>query len=111
MLIEKLLKLKIRFSILVHIHMCIFTYLFINIVDADLLKAIVIKDFKSSNVKHSNVGNFLHCWVHESLVTLVHNNSECSLINSSGNSSNRAGSITAGVSLANPLCSNFQLWL
>ena len=84
-------------------------YLFIDIVDTDLLKTIVVKDFKTSNVKNSNISDFLHGWINQSLVTLVHNNPECSLIDGSSNTSNRAGSIRTCVSFAHPLCSNLQL--
>merc|ERR1712106_849524 len=47
----------------------------IDIVDTDLLKTIVVK-----NLKASNIGDLLHRGGHKSLITLLHHNSEGSLI-------------------------------
>ena len=54
MLIEKLLKLLI------------------DIVDADLLEAVVVKDLKAGDVEDTDVGDLFHCGVAQSLVTLFH---------------------------------------
>ena len=44
----------------------------VDVVDADLLKTIVVEDFKAGNVKDTNVGDLLHGGVAQGLVTLVH---------------------------------------
>ena len=46
--------------------------LLVDVVDADLLKAVVVEDLEAGNVKHTNVGDLLHGWVAQGLVTLVH---------------------------------------
>ena len=58
MLIEKLLKLLI------------------DIVDADLLEAVVVKDLKAGDVEDTDVGDLLHCGVNQSFVTLIHDDPE-----------------------------------
>ena len=60
---------------------------FITEVDADLLKSIVVKDLKASNVQAANVRNLLHCWVEESFITFVNNKPEDKLIDLTGNAS------------------------
>merc|ERR1719228_1579911 len=85
--------------------------LFIDIIDTDLLKAIVIENLKASNVKHTNVGDLLHGRVAESLVTLLYNDSETTLIDSTSNASNRVGSILTGGHLLDPLSTDLQLGL
>jgi len=59
-------------------------------VDANLLKSIVVKDFKSSNVKASNVLDFFHGDINEGLITFVNNEAENTLINGPANARNRA---------------------
>jgi len=54
--------------------------LFIAEVDAKLLKAIVVKDLKSSNIQATNVMNLLHGWINNGLIALVNNESEDTLI-------------------------------
>ena len=58
MLIEKLLKLLI------------------DIVDADLLEAVVVKDLKAGDVEDTNVGDLLHRGVDQCFVTFIHDDPE-----------------------------------
>ena len=37
--------------------------LLVDIVDADLFKAVVVKDLKAGDVEDANVGDLLHGWV------------------------------------------------
>ena len=46
--------------------------LLVDIVDADLLEAVVVKDLEAGDVEDADVGDLLHCWVTQGLVTLVH---------------------------------------
>ena len=60
-------------------------YLFIHIVDANLLKAVVIKDFKSSNIQDTNVCDLLHGWIAKGHVALINNDSERPLVDGASN--------------------------
>ena len=57
MLVEKLLKLLI------------------DVVDADLFKAVIVEDLKAGDIEDTDVGDLLHCGVDQGLVTFVHNDS------------------------------------
>ena len=46
--------------------------LLVDVVDADLLKAVVVKDLKAGDVKDTDVGDFLHGGVAQGLITLLH---------------------------------------
>ena len=46
--------------------------LLVDVVDADLLKTVVVEDLKAGNVEDTNVGDLLHGGVAQGLVTLVH---------------------------------------
>ena len=46
--------------------------LLVDIVDANLLETVVVEDLKAGNVEDANVGDLLHGWVAQGLVTLVH---------------------------------------
>ena len=48
--------------------------LLIDVVDADLLKAVVVKDLEAGNVEDANVGDLLHGGVAQCLVTLLNCN-------------------------------------
>ena len=50
--------------------------LLVDVVDANLLEAVVVEDLEAGNVEDTNVGDLLHGWVAEGLVTLVDNNPE-----------------------------------
>ena len=98
-------------------------------VDTDLLKAIVIKDLKSSNIQYSNELNPLHGGVNQCLITLLNNELESSLIQRPGhinlmivrlkllgvsvpgNTSHRVGGLADSLALGYPLHSNLQLGL
>ena len=99
-------------------------------VDTDLLKAIVIKDLKSSNIQYSNELNPLHGGVNQCLITLLNNELESSLIQRPasinlvieiklkllgvsvpGNTSHRVGGLADSLALGHPLHTNLQLGL
>ena len=46
--------------------------LLVDVVDADLLEAVVVKDLKAGNVEDTDVGDLLHGGVAQGLVTLLH---------------------------------------
>merc|ERR1712055_1130177 len=83
--------------------------LLVDIVDADLLEAVVVEDLKAGNIKDTNVGDLLHGWVAEGLVTLVDDNPEGTLVDGTGDAGNGVGSVGAGGALLHPLGSDLQL--
>merc|ERR1712079_298604 len=85
--------------------------LLVDVVNTDLLKAIVVKDLKSGNVKHTNVLHLLHGGVNQGLVTLVNHNSEGTLIDGTSNTGHRVGGIGTGGALLHPLGTDLQLGL
>merc|ERR1719385_253679 len=85
--------------------------LLIDIVDTDLFKAIVVKDLKAGNIQDTNVLDFLHGRVNKGLITLIHNNSEGTLIDGTSNTSNRVGGSSTGRTLLDPLSTDLQLGL
>merc|ERR1719356_426666 len=85
--------------------------LLVDIVDADLLEAVVVEDLEAGNVEHTNIGDLLHGWVAQGLVTLVDNNPEGTLVNGTGDAGNGVGSVGAGGALLHPLGSDLQLGL
>ena len=46
--------------------------LLVDVVNADLFKAVVVKDLKAGDVEDTDVGDLLHGGVAQGLVTLVH---------------------------------------
>merc|ERR1719193_454673 len=85
--------------------------LLVDVVDANLLETVVVEDLEAGNVEDTNVGDLLHGWVTQGLVTDVHNNPEGTLIDGTGNAGNRVGSSLAGGTLLHPLGSDLQLGL
>merc|ERR1712223_1813422 len=85
--------------------------LLVDVVDADLLEAVVVEDLEAGNVEDTNVGDLLHGWVAEGLVTLVDDNPEGTLVDGTGDAGNGVGSGCAGGTLLHPLGSDLQLGL
>merc|ERR1712015_531015 len=85
--------------------------LLVDVVDADLLEAVVVEDLKAGNIEHTNVGDLLHGGVAQGLVTLVDDNPEGTLVDGTGNTGNGVGSVGASGALVNPLGSDLQLGL
>merc|ERR1712012_791929 len=85
--------------------------LLIDVVDTDLLEAVVVEDLEAGNIQDSNVGDLLHGGVNQSLITLLDNNSEGSLVDGASNTSNGVGSIGTGGTLGDPLSADLQLGL
>ena len=50
--------------------------LLVDIVDADLLEAVVVEDLKTGNIEDADIGDLLHGRVTQGLVALVHHNPE-----------------------------------
>merc|ERR1719385_144785 len=70
--------------------------LLVDVVDADLLEAVVVEDLEAGNVEDTDVGDLLHGGVAKGLVTDVHNNPEGTLVDGTGNAGNGVGSSLAG---------------
>ena len=85
--------------------------LLIDVVDTDLFKAVVVEDLKSGNVKDTDVGDLLHGWVAQGLVTLVHNDPKGALVDGTSDASNGVGSSGTCRSLVHPFRANLQLRL
>ena len=45
--------------------------LFITEIDTNLLKGVELKDFKTSNIQHTNKVDFLHSWINEGSVAKI----------------------------------------
>ena len=85
--------------------------LLVDVVDADLLEAVVVEDLKAGNIEHTNVGDLLHGGVAQGLVTLVDDNPEGTLVDGTGDTGNGVGSVGASGALVHPLGSDLQLGL
>merc|ERR1719330_1553354 len=85
--------------------------LLVDVVDTDLLEAVVVEDLETSNIEHTDVLDLLHGGVAQCLVTLVNNKSEGSLVDGTCNTRDGAGSVGAGGALGDPLSSDLQLGL
>merc|ERR1711970_726011 len=66
--------------------------LLVHIVDTDLFKPIVVEDLKPSNIKHTNIMDFLHSRITECFVTFIYNNPESSFVYSTCNACYGIGS-------------------
>jgi len=84
---------------------------FIGKVNANLLKTIVVKDLKASNIQASDVLNFLHAGVNQSHVASVNNEAENTLIDRSTDTRHRAGCSGTSLTLRDPLGSDLELRL
>merc|ERR1719245_1681700 len=85
--------------------------LLITEVDTNLLKTIVVKDLKTSNVQATNVLHLLHGGVKEGFITLLHNETEQVLIDLTANTRDRAGSHGTSLTLGYPFSTDLQLGL
>merc|ERR1712012_696277 len=85
--------------------------LLVDVIDTDLLEAVVVEDLEASNIQDSNVLDLLHGRVNQSLVTLGHDKSEGSLVDGASNTSNRVGGVLTGGTLGDPLSADLQLGL
>ena len=83
--------------------------LLVDVVDAYLLEAVVVKDLKAGDVKNANVGDLLHGGVAQGLVTLVNDNPEGTLVDGTGDTGNGVGSVGAAAALLHPLGADLQL--
>merc|ERR1719412_287017 len=77
--------------------------LLVDEVDGDLLEAVVLKNFKSGNVKHSAEVGLLQGGINEGVVTFDDEPLEDTVVDTSGNTSNSVGGLLAGLTLGHPL--------
>merc|ERR1719175_496073 len=82
--------------------------LFIDKVDGNLLKAIVLENLKASNVKHSTEVGLLQASINEGFITLLNQPLEQAVKDSSCNSSNSIGSLLTGLTLGDPFSTNLD---
>ena len=83
----------------------------VDIVDTDLLEAVVVEDLKAGDVEDTDVGDLLHCGVAEGLVTLVDDNAEGALVDGTRDAGHRVRGVLARGPLVHPLRSYFELRL
>merc|ERR1712210_338503 len=67
--------------------------LLVDVVDADLLKTVVVEDLKAGDVEDTDVGDLLHGGVAQGLVTLLDSDPEGSLVDGTGNTRHRGSSV------------------
>merc|ERR1719150_209835 len=77
--------------------------LFIDKVDRDLLKSIVLKNLKSSNVKHSAEVRLLEGGINEGVVTLDDEPLEHTIIYTPSDTAHSSSGLVAGLTLGHPL--------
>merc|ERR1719270_2056557 len=82
--------------------------LFIDKVDGDLLKSVVLKNFKTSNVKHSTKVGLLQCSINKCVVSLLNEPLEHTIIDTPGNTSNSVGGLLASLTLGDPLSTDLD---
>merc|ERR1719398_513897 len=82
--------------------------LLVDKVDGDLLEAVVLKDFKTSDVKHSTEVGLLHGGVNEGVVTLDDQPLEDAIKDGTGDTSGGAGGLVTGLTLGHPLSSDLD---
>merc|ERR1719210_3264236 len=85
--------------------------LLIDVVDTDLLEAVVVEDLETSNIQDTDVLHLLHGGVNQGGVTLVHDEPEGSLVEGTSNTGHRVGSVVTGGALLHPLGTDLQLGL
>merc|ERR1719234_53981 len=73
--------------------------LFVDKVDGDLLEAVVLKDLKASNVKHSAEVGFLHGGIDEGIIALLNQPLEDAIKDCPGNTTNSVGGLLTGLTL------------
>ena len=101
--------------------------LLVDVIDANLLEAVVVEDLEAGNVEHTNVGDFLHRGVNpeghqvikgsddrkasdlQGLVALVDDDPECALVDGASDAGHGVGSVLAGGALVHPLGADLQL--
>merc|ERR1711971_1114146 len=83
--------------------------LLVDVVDTDLLEAVVVEDLETSNIEHTDVLDLLHGGVAQCLVTLVNHKPEGSFVDGTSNTRDGAGSVVTSGALGDPLSSNLQL--
>merc|ERR1719210_2405328 len=85
--------------------------LLVDVVDTDLLEAVVVEDLETSNIQDTNVLHLLHGGVNQGGVTLVHDEPEGSLVDGTSNTGHGVGSVVTGGALLHPLGTDLQLGL
>merc|ERR1712045_343494 len=85
--------------------------LLIDVVDTDLLEAIVVEDLETSNIQDTDVLHLLHGGVNQGGITFINSEPEGSLVDGTSNTGHRVGSIVTGGALLHPLSTDLQLGL
>merc|ERR1719270_1859972 len=83
--------------------------LLVDVVNANLLKAVVVEDLEAGNIEHTNVGDLLHRGINQGLITLVDDDPEGALVDGASDAGHRVGSVLAGGALVHPLGADLQL--
>merc|ERR1719357_2136147 len=82
--------------------------LLVDKVDGDLFKAVVFKDLKASNVKHSAEVGFLQCGINKGVIALFDQPPEHAIVDGPGDASHGVGSLLASLALDHPLGANLD---
>merc|ERR1719431_235513 len=85
--------------------------LLVDVVDANLLEAVVVKDLEPGNIEDTNIGDLLHGWITKGFITLINYKAEGALIDATSNTRNRACSSGTGGTLLDPFSTDLQLGL
>ena len=94
------------FNIYEYININILMIYLIAEVDAELFKAIKLKDLKSSYVEDTNEDGLLHSVIHQGVVALLHDEVEHPAVEASGYASNGLIALVTILTLGHPLSSN-----
>merc|ERR1719342_2063054 len=81
---------------------------FIDKVDGNLFKAIVLKDLKASNVKHSTEVCFLEGGINQSVITFLNEPLEDTIKDSTSNTSSSTSGLLNVLTLGHPLCADLD---
>ena len=82
----------------------------IDKIDANLLKSIVLENFKSSNIQNCTKVNFLHLRINQCLIALLNQPFEKSVINCPSNSTSCIRGLLNVLAFGDPFCSYFDPW-
>merc|ERR1719209_1286078 len=85
--------------------------LLIYIINANLLKTIVVEDLKPCNVKDTNICDLFHGWITKGFVTLLDYKAERAFIDATSNTGDRACSSSTSGTFLDPFSTDLQLGL
>ena len=73
----------------------------VDIVDTDLLEAVVLKDLKTSDIQDGTEIGLLQSWVNKSVITLLNQPLEDTVKDGPSNAANSVGSLLASLGSRN----------